>query len=65
MPRCPFCGTFVFKEDWSGRCPCGEELPENIDQYTRERCPFRATYPYPSNPLDSIDLKDWIDSIKH
>jgi len=65
MPRCPFCGTYIPEENWSGRCPCGEELPENINQYMRERCPFMRTFPYPADPSSSIDLTHWIESNGH
>jgi hypothetical protein len=65
MPTCPFCGTFIPEEIWNGRCPCGEILPDNINQYFRERCPFVRTYPYPVGTSDSMDLEKWIENLGH
>jgi len=65
MPRCPFCGRFIPAENWSGRCPCGEDLPENINQYLRERCPFMRTFPYPVEHSGSNELTDYLEKLGH
>lgn len=37
MPRCPFCKTYYYEKHGYFTCDCGEEIPERIYDYRRER----------------------------
>lgn len=52
MPRCPFCKEFSYIEVGSYECRCGEELPERVSDYRRERCICGKTVTFPNEDFE-------------